>query len=88
MFARKFPILKKQHGFLEFLPLFPETKNEKVFVISLWTEKYEAEKYVKEVFPRIEDIVKPFFAAPIVAKIFKVETTLCERLVETLTAAV
>jgi quinol monooxygenase YgiN len=81
------PILKKQHGFLEYLPLVPENKTEKVLSITLWTEKYEAEKYAKEVFPRVEGILKPFLTAPIVVKMFEVETTLCERLVETLTAA-
>jgi len=88
--ARKeiLPILKKQHGFLEFLPLIPENKIEKVLVITLWTEKYEAEKYAREVFPRIEAILKPFLEGPIVVKMFEVETTLCERLVETLTAGV
>jgi hypothetical protein len=33
------PILKKQTGFLEILPFFPETKNEKVISITLWAEK-------------------------------------------------
>jgi len=81
------PIMKKQHGFLEVLPLVPDSKNEKWIAISLWTEKHEAEKYAKEVFPRIEGMLKPFLAAPIEVKMFKVETTVCERLVETLTAA-
>ena len=33
------PILKKQTGFMEILPFFPETKNEKVISITLWEEK-------------------------------------------------
>ncbi|MGA8867395.1 MAG: hypothetical protein WB510_10530 [Candidatus Sulfotelmatobacter sp.] len=81
------PILKKQHGFLEFLPLIPENQKDKAFAITLWTEKSETEKYAKEVFPRIEAIVKPFLTAPIVVRMFNVETTLCEHLVEMLTAA-
>lgn len=32
------PILKKQNGFLEILPFFPEIKNEKVITVSLWRE--------------------------------------------------
>ncbi len=32
------PILKKQNGFLEILPFFPEKmREEKVYAISLWT---------------------------------------------------
>ena len=80
------PVLKKQPGFLEFLPFVPEVKNEKWITISLWTEKYEAEKYVKEVFPRLEEILRPYLATPIVYKAHIVETTLCEQFVDALAA--
>lgn len=81
------PMLKKQPGFLELLPFFPEVKNEKVIAITLWTEKYEAEKYVREVFPKVEEILKPYLTQPIEVKMYKVETTLCEHFVEALTVA-
>jgi len=38
------PILKKQSGFLEILPLFPENEAGKVVSIGLWTEKRDAER--------------------------------------------
>jgi len=81
------PILKKQPGFLELLPFDPEIANEKAFAITLWTDKHEAERYVKEVYPKVEEIVKPFLATPITVKMYKVETTLCEHLVEVLASA-
>ena len=37
------PIMKKQQGFLEFLPFVPEVKNEKWMTITLWTDKHEGE---------------------------------------------
>ena len=38
------PILRKQPGFLEILPLFPEKmKEEKVITVSLWNTKADAE---------------------------------------------
>jgi quinol monooxygenase YgiN len=46
------PILKKQNGFLEVLPVFPETRNDKIMAISLWNEKKDMEKYDREVFRR------------------------------------
>ena len=85
------PILKKQPGFIELIPFVPEfynEKNEKVVAISLWTEKYEAEKYVKEVFPRVEQILKPLLAVPVTFKPYTVETTVCRHLAEVLTATV
>jgi quinol monooxygenase YgiN len=81
------PILKKQPGFLELMPFVPEFTNEKVVAISLWAEKYEAEKYGKEVFPKVEQILKPFLAAPVVYKPYTLETTVCRHLVEVLTVA-
>ena len=72
------PILKQQTGFLEILPFFPETKKERVINISLWTEKKYAERYEKEVFPKVEEIVRPYLTTPITVKLYNLETTLCE----------
>lgn len=80
------PILKKQAGFLDILPLFPEMKNEKVVNITLWMEKRDAERYEKEVFPRIEGILRPLLNTPITWRLFQVETTLCEHFVNALAA--
>jgi quinol monooxygenase YgiN len=81
------PILKKQPGFLEVLPFVPEIAKEKMIAITLWTEKREAEKYVNEVFPRVEQILQPFLAVPVKVKAYTVETTLCQHFVEALTVA-
>jgi hypothetical protein len=78
------PILKKQAGFLEVLPFFPETKNEKVIAITLWMEKRNAERYEREVFPKVEEILKPYLTTPITYKPYNVETTLCEHFVQAL----
>jgi hypothetical protein len=80
------PILKKQIGFLEILPLFPEFKNEKVITVTLWMEKKDAERYAKEVFPRIEQILQPYLNTPITWKLHQVETKLCEHFVNALAA--
>jgi quinol monooxygenase YgiN len=72
------PILRKQTGFLEILPLFPEVKTEKVRIVSLWTEKKYFERYEREWFPKVEEIIKPYLTTPIVYQFYMVETTLCE----------
>jgi len=82
------PILKKQPGFVELFPFVPEIASEKVIAITLWTEKYEAQKYVKEVFPKVEQILKPYLKEPIAFKPYTVETSLCEKLLEVLPVAV
>jgi quinol monooxygenase YgiN len=80
------PILKKQTGFLEFLPFFPEIKTEKVLTISLWMEKKDADRYEHEWFPKVENILKPYLATPFVVRVYTVETTLCEHFVNALAA--
>lgn len=80
------PILNKQAGFMELLPFFPETKNEKAIAVTLWMEKGNAERYGREAFPKIEEILKPYLTTPITYKLYNVETTLCEHFVQALTA--
>ena len=80
------PILKKQTGFMEILPFFPETKSEKVVVVSLWMEQRNAERYEREAFPKVEEILQPYLTTPITFKSYKVETTLCEHFVQALAA--
>jgi len=80
------PILRKQVGFLEILPFFPEKIEEKVVTISCWATKLDAEKYEKETYPKVYDILKPYLTTPVTAKWYNVETTLCEHFVEALAA--
>jgi hypothetical protein len=81
------PILRKQPGFLEVLPMFPETVDEKkVFSISFWTTKLEAERYEREWYPKIYDILKPYLLTPVTTRYYTVDTTLCEHFEKALVA--
>jgi quinol monooxygenase YgiN len=83
------PLLRKQPGFLDWLPLVPENANEKFMTIALWTGKTEAEKFAKEVFPRVEEMFQPFLetSSSYSVRTYTVETTLSEFLVDTLITA-
>ena len=77
------PILRKQSGFLEVLPFFTGQMNEeKVITISLWATKADAERYEKEFYPKVHEIIKPYFTTSIVVRPYTVETTLCQHFVE------
>ena len=65
------PMLKKQPGFLELLPFVPEIRNEKVINITLWMEKKDAERYEREVFPKVEQILQPYLTTPITWKVYR-----------------
>ncbi len=81
------PILEQQAGFLEILPFFPEKlRQDKALMISLWTTKQDAERYERESYGRIFDILKPFLAAPVVVNHYNLEAALCQRFAETLVA--
>jgi len=80
------PILKKQPGFLEILPFTPEIKNERFISITLWVEKKDAERYEREAFPRVQEIMKPHLAAPVTVRNYTVETTICEHFEKALVA--
>jgi hypothetical protein len=79
------PILKKQPGFLEILPLFPEKLNQ-VLTISLWATPKDAERYEREIYPQVYNILKPYLTTPMTLKTYHVETQLCEHFVEALAA--
>jgi hypothetical protein len=78
------PILKRQLGFLEFLPFVPEDKTDRVIAVTLWAEKHEADAYERDVYPKVEAILKPYLATPITPKHYHVETALCQHFAEAL----
>jgi heme-degrading monooxygenase HmoA len=81
------PILRTQVGFLEILPLFPENvREEKVMSISLWATKPDAQRYERDIYPKVQEVLRSYLITPITAKPYVVETTLCEHFVETLAA--
>jgi hypothetical protein len=80
------PILKKRTGLLEILPLFPEMKIEKMITITLCAEKRDTERYEREMYPKVEGILKPYLITPVTFKHYNVETSVCQHFVEALTA--
>lgn len=80
------PILKKQPGFLEILPFVPEAENERFVTITLWAEKRDVERYVREVFPKVSDLLRPYLLSPIASRHYKVESSLCPHFMEALAA--
>ncbi len=80
------PILKQQPGFLESLAFVPVNKADRMVSITFWAEDHFAEKYAKEVFPKVEQILKPFLAVPINVKTYTVESILSKRFVDMLSA--
>lgn len=75
------PILRKHKGFLDVIPLEVENEPTKFYSISLWHEKDDAEKYDRENFPKVKEILEPFLTAPVVVKRCNVDETITKKLV-------
>jgi hypothetical protein len=70
------PILKKHTSFVDLIPLELETDPTKLYSISLWRDKRDAEKFEREDFPRVKAILEPFMTMPIAVKLCTVEETI------------
>ena len=51
-----------------------------------YLKRKDAERYEREWFPKVEEILKPYLTTPITFKYYMVETTLCEHFEKTLAA--
>lgn len=82
------PILKKQPGFVESLAFLPENFNEKkMFNITLWNKKADAERYEKEWYPKVYELMKPYLSVPTVTvRFYNLETSLCKEFAHTFAA--
>ncbi len=69
------PILKTYKTFLDVIPLDVEGEPAKFYVLSLWHDKTEMERYTKEQFPRVKALVDPFLTTPITIKNCMVDET-------------
>lgn len=74
------PILKKCKGFFDLLLWEVETDPTKYFAVSLWYEKKDAEKYEKEYFAKVKQIMEPFLTAPVIVKSGPVETAIPQKI--------
>ncbi len=53
------PLLHKQAGFVDEIILTSETDPTRTTALSFWKSKTDAERYQRETFPHISDILRP-----------------------------
>ena len=63
-----------------------EFEPNKPFVVTFWHTKMDIERYEKETFPKVKQILEPFLYVPPVVRFCKVEETISEKLLETVAA--
>ena len=78
--AEVLPILKKTPGFFDLLVLEHDAEMNKIFFLSFWETKKNAEYYEKEWYPKVKAIIEPFFATPPAVKYWTLEEAFSEKL--------
>jgi quinol monooxygenase YgiN len=69
------PILKKQAGFLDETVLTSDTEPNRFIGLSFWNTKEEAERYHREQYPKINEMLSPLLETAPVIRTFNVHTS-------------
>ena len=69
------PILKKQVGFVDETVLVSDTEPNRGLAISFWNTKEDAERYHKEQYPAIHEMIRPLLDAEPVVRTFNVDSS-------------
>ena len=74
------PILKKQTGFVDETVLVSDTESTRVLALSFWNSKEDAERYHREQYPKIQEILKPLLETEPAIRTFDVHTSTTHRI--------
>ena len=69
------PILQKQTGFLDETVLTSDTESNRVVGISFWNTKQDAERYHREQYPKVSEMLSPLFETAPVIRTYNVHTS-------------
>jgi quinol monooxygenase YgiN len=74
------PILQKQPGFVDLIGLVSENDPERIVSISFWNSKQDADRYHREHYNRIAEMLKPTLKRDPVIDTFNVDTWTAHRI--------
>ena len=69
------PILKKQTGFVDETVLVSDTESNQVLGLSFWNSKEDAERYHREQYPKIQEMLQPLMDTKPTIRTFDVQTS-------------
>jgi heme-degrading monooxygenase HmoA len=69
------PILKKQIGFADVTLLASDTEPNRVVAISFWNTKEDAERYHREQYPVIQQMIRPLLDTEPMVRTFNVDSS-------------
>jgi quinol monooxygenase YgiN len=68
-------ILKKQTGFVDETVLVSDAEPNRVLAISFWNTKEDAERYHREQYPAIHEMIRPHLDGEPVVRTFNVDSS-------------
>ncbi|HVO79705.1 MAG TPA: antibiotic biosynthesis monooxygenase [Terriglobales bacterium] len=74
------PVLQKQPGFVDLIGLTSETEPERLLSISFWNTKEDAERYHREHYNRLVDMLRPMLKRDPQINNYTVETSTTHRI--------
>jgi heme-degrading monooxygenase HmoA len=74
------PILQKQPGFVDLIGLVSENDSERIVSVSFWNSKQDADRYHREQYNRIAEMLKPSLKRDPVVDTFNVDTWTTQRI--------
>ena len=77
------PILKKQAGFVDETLLVSDTDSDRVLALSFWNTREDAERYDREQYPAVHEMIRPLLDADPVVRTFNVDTSTTHKIAAT-----
>ena len=77
---RVLPILKKQAGFVDEAVLASDTEATRMLVLSFWNSKADAERYHREQYPKISEMLSGLLDGPPAIRTFNVDSSTTHRI--------
>ena len=69
------PILEKQSGFVDETVLVSDTESIRVLGLSFWNSREDAERYHREQYPKIHEMLKPLLETEPLIRTFEVHSS-------------
>lgn len=73
------PVLKKQAGFVDETVLASDTESNRVLALSFWNAKEDADRYHREQYPKIKEMLSHLLETAPVIRTFDVHTSTTHR---------
>ncbi|MFY9561112.1 MAG: antibiotic biosynthesis monooxygenase [Terriglobales bacterium] len=74
------PILKKQAGFADETVLVSDPEPNRVLALSFWNTREDAERYQKEQYPAIHEMIRHLLEAEPVVRTFNVDSSTAHKI--------